>query len=507
MEKEFYTVLIADDEYWTREKLRTMIDWPVYSLRCLEPAANGEEVVNRLKEERPDILITDINMPFVNGVQLLQMIQENYPDIITFVVSGYDDFQYVKDSFMAGSINYLVKPIARIDLVNALSKALEIISLRQADARHRQEQQTQLLKAASLLQDREFSQLLERENASFTPIITMNNDMDFAGMSLMLIKIHDIGSLACQYGHDMNQLSYAVKKEIRRCLNHDVSYVFNYVYRPNEFAVLSELDSQKLAEKARYMLVQFKSLFQSPVTMMLSSHSYSLDSIHDAYIEDISMLMTRVYAPEDVILLAEQVDKNRENQKIGNRFTDGQVKELREFIRRGSRDSIENLIFHKVGLAHCAGKRWEYLEVRQTVKRILNTFSETLSGELGPEEIAALENMVNMSDRVIERLDEDSLCDAIRDVIDFCMAAGYEGEVCTTTDLIRQAAAYVDENYNEDLSLSSLAKRYGVESTYFSRIFRQETGENLMAYITRKRMEKAVEYMKESVIALRRLLL
>ena len=66
----------------------------------------------------------------MNGVELLEIIHDKYPDIITFVVSGYDDFQYVKDTFMAESINYLVKPITRIDLVNALSRALEIISTR-----------------------------------------------------------------------------------------------------------------------------------------------------------------------------------------------------------------------------------------------------------------------------------------------------------------------------------------------------------------------------------------
>lgn len=119
MEKEVYKVLIADDEYWTREKLCSMIGWSRYSLCCMEPAADGEEVLRRIETDQPDILITDINMPFMNGVELLEIIHDKYPDIITFVVSGYDDFQYVKDTFMAGSINYLVKPITRIDLVNA----------------------------------------------------------------------------------------------------------------------------------------------------------------------------------------------------------------------------------------------------------------------------------------------------------------------------------------------------------------------------------------------------
>ena len=123
---ETFKILIADDEYWSREKLRNMIDWESYGLTLLEPAKDGEEVLARMDDEKPDILITDINMPFLSGVNLLQEIQENYPDTIPFVISGYDDFEYVRDSFMAGSINYLVKPVSRFDLVNAIAKALNI---------------------------------------------------------------------------------------------------------------------------------------------------------------------------------------------------------------------------------------------------------------------------------------------------------------------------------------------------------------------------------------------
>lgn len=502
MEKEFYKVLIADDEYWTREKLRTMIDWPRYSLSCLEPAADGEEVLERLDQEQPDILITDINMPFVNGVELLQTIRDKYPAIVTFVISGYDDFPYVKDTFMAGSINYLVKPITKIDLVNALSKALEIISSRQADARQRQEQQSQLLKAASLLQDREFSQLLEREDSSFTPSITMNNNMDFAGMSLMLIKIHDMGKLAGSYNHDMNLLSYSAKKEIRRCLKSDDPYVFNHVYRPNEFAVISELDNQELMERAHNMIVQLKPLFQSPLSIMLSGHSYSLDSIHEAYIQDVSLLMTRVYTPEDVLLVSDRAGGPGEPRRIGNRFGDSQAKELKELVRHKNRSAAENLVFQKTGLANCVSGRWEYLEVKQTVKRILNALSEAMDGSIKPEEAAILENMAGMADRITEYLDGDRLCEAIREVMDFCMAVGYEETTPTVSGIMRQAAAYIDENYNEDLSLAFLARKFGMESTYFSRTFRREMGENLMLYITRKKMERAERYIRESDISL-----
>lgn len=70
-----YKILIADDEYWTREKLRTMLQWEAYGLEFLEPAVDGEDVLTKIAEEKPDILITDINMPFLNGVELLNILQ------------------------------------------------------------------------------------------------------------------------------------------------------------------------------------------------------------------------------------------------------------------------------------------------------------------------------------------------------------------------------------------------------------------------------------------------
>lgn len=502
MEKETYKVLIADDEYWTREKLRNMIDWPRYSLQCMEPAIDGEDVLHKLEDEIPDILITDMNMPFMNGVELLQIIQRTYPSIITFVVSGYDDFQYVKEAFLAGSINYLVKPITKIDLVNSLSKALEIISSRQAQQKEREEQNLQLLKAASLIQDREFSQLLEREESPFTPIITMNNDRDFAGVSLMLVKIHDMSNLIKKYGHDMNLLSYSVKKEMKGCLKNDNLFIFNHIYRPNEFAIVSELDNQELMDKARRLLVQLKPLFQSPVSVMISGHSYSMDSIREAYVQDIALLMTRKYTRQDCLLITGQKADMADEQKISSRFGESQVKELKDLLKLRNKQTIENLIFQKAGLSKCADEQWGYLEVRQTMKRILNTFPEVLGESMLPEGMAVLENMINQSDRVVERLDVGLLCDTVEEIIEYGLSVGQDRGKSSITAIIRDAAGYIDEHYSEELSLSFLALKFGIDKSYFSRTFRQETGENLMLYITRKRLEKAAEYMRESGISL-----
>jgi Response regulator containing CheY-like receiver domain and AraC-type DNA-binding domain len=95
-----YKVLAADDEFWSRENIRNLIPWEEYSLEFLEPACDGEEVMERIAEEKPDIILTDINMPFLSGLELLQRLQNEYPEIITIAISGYDDFDKVKGVFV-----------------------------------------------------------------------------------------------------------------------------------------------------------------------------------------------------------------------------------------------------------------------------------------------------------------------------------------------------------------------------------------------------------------------
>lgn len=137
--KRTYKLLIADDEYWVRRKLTGLLDWESMGIQCLEPATDGRDALERIQQERPDILITDINMPFLNGVELLEQVSRENPDMVSFVVSGYDDFAYVKGSFLSGGINYLLKPISREELQKAVEKAIAILEDRPTLPRPAQE--------------------------------------------------------------------------------------------------------------------------------------------------------------------------------------------------------------------------------------------------------------------------------------------------------------------------------------------------------------------------------
>lgn len=318
-----YKVLVADDEYWTREKIRNMLNWEEYNLEFLEPAQDGEEVLRRMEQDRPNILITDINMPFVDGVELVETIREKYKEVVIFVISGYDDFEYVKRTLVAGAINYLLKPVTKIDMVNALSKALEMIS-------REEENKKRILKAASLIQDSELSMLLERNSSSFVPSITIDGNMDFAECSLILLKIHNMMALMKSYEFDRNYLSYSLKKKIKEVTGYENLLIFNHIYRSNEFIVISESDNAEQRKMAVKILNMLDGLTDSPVSIVVSEHSYSMDSIHSAYTQCVSLLMTRKYKKESVILFSKDQNKSicRELQDVFSDEAENRIKSL-----------------------------------------------------------------------------------------------------------------------------------------------------------------------------------
>lgn len=489
MDKKKYKILIADDEYWTREKLRHMISWEEYMLEFLEPAADGEDALRKIEKCRPDILITDINMPFLDGVDLLQEVQKIHPDIVTFVISGYDDFDYVKGTFMSGAINYLIKPVAKIELVNAITKAFEIIAERESE-------RLELLKAASVMQDREFSQILQQNETVIMPSVPAGILPEMAGMSLILVKIHNFSKIVRSGGGDVDLLAYRIKKEIKKVFRKEDMIVFNYIYRLNEFIIMTEKPEQELPVLAEKVRARLSVTIQACMTVCISGHLYSMESIHKAYVEAVGLLMMRKYRKKDEVLISS--GDSHGGDKVSSHFDHDCEKQLKSALRAGKPDMVRKIVFEKSGLCSCGEKQWSYLEVKQTVRQILNIMLDHSVQSQGYLKAGDMESVAESVEKITESLDNTALCEAIEEMIGYCTPEKKETVTDTMRSIVRQAAEWIDGHYSEELSLGSLAEQYHVESSYFSKVFRQEIGENLTFYITNKRIEKAKEYVKNT---------
>lgn len=140
-----YRVLIVDDEPEIRHGLRLKVDWEALGLSIAGEAENGSEALARLETEAFDILVTDMNMPVMDGTVLLDACSELYPSLRLIVLSGYEDFRYTKAAVKSRARDYLLKPVARDELIQVLTKLKQELDAERAS----QDEQTALRRRLS----------------------------------------------------------------------------------------------------------------------------------------------------------------------------------------------------------------------------------------------------------------------------------------------------------------------------------------------------------------------
>lgn len=121
---EYCKILVVDDEFIMRQGIKHMLDWEQEGFQVIGQASNGQEAIEIIKENLPNIVISDIVMPQIDGIELTKFIQTNYPDIQIVILSSYSDFEYVKSSFQHGAVDYILKPsLNPAELLKTLKKA------------------------------------------------------------------------------------------------------------------------------------------------------------------------------------------------------------------------------------------------------------------------------------------------------------------------------------------------------------------------------------------------
>ncbi|WP_146200474.1 response regulator, partial [Paenibacillus agaridevorans] len=138
-------VLIVDDQRLSRSRLIQLVDWQGLGIKLAGEAANGQEALEKIGDTDADLILTDVRMPIMNGLLLIEKAREQYGDDIGFIVtSGYDEFEYVRQSLRLTVADYLLKPVDGGELNAVLSRIIEArreqTARQEAQLRHRQEQ-------------------------------------------------------------------------------------------------------------------------------------------------------------------------------------------------------------------------------------------------------------------------------------------------------------------------------------------------------------------------------
>ena len=117
-----YKVFLVEDEIVTREGIRDNVDWASEGFEFCGEAPDGEMALPLIEKSKPDILITDIKMPFMDGLQLSKIVREQMPWVKIIILSGHDEFEYAQAAVKLGATEYLLKPISSGDLLKELEQ-------------------------------------------------------------------------------------------------------------------------------------------------------------------------------------------------------------------------------------------------------------------------------------------------------------------------------------------------------------------------------------------------
>ena len=180
-----YSIMIVEDEYLVRQGISSLVNFKKFNMQVIGEAENGLEAWEKIQAECPDIILTDINMPKMNGIKLAQLAREQYPQLHIIFLTGYDDFDYALSAVKLGADDYLLKPFSREDVEAMLIKVKEKL-----DKEKKQQQVHELVEKG------EFSDLEQ----------AIHDRLADTELSLK--------SLSFQLGFNSSYLSVLIKKEL-----------------------------------------------------------------------------------------------------------------------------------------------------------------------------------------------------------------------------------------------------------------------------------------------------
>ena len=496
MQKMKYKVLAADDEYWSRENLRSLISWEDYAIKFLDPACDGEEVLERIKEEKPDIILTDINMPFLDGLELLKKLQTEYPQIITIAVSGYDDFEKVKGVFVSGGLDYLLKPVGKEELVRILTKALGILEERETLRRNTETNRQKEHKLSSFMEDSEYSALLSGKlYGQFQAQPHVSSTGEFSGMAALMVKFYNIAEIAEKFDHDSLQMSLDIKTKLRKLTDGDPdAIIFNNCNKMSEFLIFTSLRTKSLQIFAEKILKEFPLDDYGPVSVILHEQTGSLDDIGNIYRDMIAVLVTRPFTYTHCILSCPEGESTSACQTVGKNISHRIEEELYHFLNTSQKNETRKLIFQTCDFRNCDNGCWSCLDVKQYIRRITGILYRYVQ-EQQPELTAQAEEAMDDIDYYMKCLDAGSVMSSIKILLNSLWENDSENNADSAGSQVEQIRQYILTSYHENITLTALASAYHMDASYLSRMFSQTYGETIIAYLTRVRMEQAIRLM------------
>ncbi|MCR5595294.1 MAG: response regulator [Lachnospiraceae bacterium] len=489
-----YRIMLADDEGIVIDSLKFIIESGYPGQFEIETAKSGRSVIELAERFRPDIAFMDIQMPGINGIEAMREIKRNNPSIIFIVVSAYDRFMYAKEAITLGVMEYINKPFTKQGISEVLDKAI-----RQIDQRREQHRNDLIIKE-------------KMENV------------------IPVIENGFIFSILFREYFEEDIIRYKELLEINTANCYMMAFVFgdtqegNYMTNAVGSSIKAAEDYHLICEIIKETLNCFVgNIMSNKIPVCVPTDASSMDYEERVeLIDTCRALSTRLHKETGVSFrvgiggIVPFIDAMESYQ--------GAIKALINSTGRiGHVDdmpvgcdyeedypiAIEKKIFDELKDGHLN-------ECVQACRDFFEWMQQTYSGDMNNIRLKCLEFVLKAESEAYLSGGMTYRFESRENYLPMVMEAGSHeeiqkwfldrmGEAChnvlvkrgeKTNDIVESAKKYIDENYNKDISLDDISRVMNISPYYFSKLFKEKTGENYVEFLTGLRIDKAKEMLK-----------
>ncbi len=489
-----FKLLLVDDETLTRKGILGKVRWNEFDIELVEEASDGEEALDKIRSGSPDIVITDIRMPELDGLSLIKKaLEEGYnPKFI--IISAYSEFEYAKNAMSFGVKNYVLKPIDAPKLESILLEVLKEIRKESERSEHLMVYQQQMLLRQYVKEELLFTGLfLDNSSESLINTAVRDKHISFPGpyffVAVVAFDRHEL--LEANEDRVYIEIRNTIKKVVEPYENvlffrnayftNEYVFIFNLLKNEDDAYFQETVIMRILNELSKQMKIQAAAGI-SLVADLSGNISKAYNQGKSAVSEAVLRGYRKIYKFSDFItegLVVKEIESSK--HVLFSYVLNGKKRAAVKYIHdlfAGDNGHILNHIHLKIFCTQVLIEleklmRKNNLEIERIVTEKYNFVNYVIGTDNTRQMMQSLQEIVV---QVIDSLPKD--------------------KKNISQNLVMEVIDFINDNYKEEISLKRISAMYYINPNYFCKIFKDVTEENFNLYLTKVRLEKAIYFMK-----------
>lgn len=490
-----YRVLIVDDEADIRLGLRMKIDWEQLGLELAGEAGNGAEALERLADRDVDIVITDMNMPLMNGVSFLKECRERYPGLKLIVITGYEDFHYARAAVQSQARDYLLKPVARDELEAALARVAAELEENNRSTSHKALLEWKLTQYYAEMKENFILQAVKAEGVPGNAVRERARLFELGEWEHCRVRFVAAGMRERQQsGFSRERMpdqfslpfqllcrEFAGGRQEETLVFHDAGYpgLMHFVIGETDEANAGFVEDLRLCVRQHLRLEP---------AIGTGQPAEGLQEWREGYLSALLAWNLQDALPADQLPAA--------GEGGAAALSEETAALLRKSLSRGDEEAFGELVRKELAYSFAASRS-------AFVKTIFQIYMliESAAAQSGvrPDAGSALwvRPELALGLRTVAKAEQ-----FLTDMARLMQARAREGSADPERRLVQAVAQFIGDNYMYDLTLTMLAERYNYHPSYFSELFKSKMGKTFVQYVTEVRMGQAVRLLEETPLSL-----